>query len=323
MERWEPLRSTGTNGVDAGPDDAGRSRCARAALDHVSGPCAIWGVLNVTPDSFSDGGQLVTAGDAVARGRTLLAEGADVLDVGGESTRPAGAAYGAGFEAVPAAEEARRVLPVVRALAGDYGATVSVDTTKAEVAAAALEAGASIVNDVSGGASRALLEVVAEKGAELVLMHNRGRGEVAPPNTTYADVVADVLRELMEGVARAVDAGVPRERIWIDPGIGFAKTPDQSAALLASTGRFAATGHRVLVGASRKGLIAHFAPRADGSSPGPLDRVGGTAATVVAAVLGGASAVRVHDVAVMRQAARVAEAIGAGRARADVTGGGR
>ncbi len=297
MERWEPLRSTGTNGADAARGDGARR------------PCAIWGVLNVTPDSFSDGGRFASTTEAVARGRALLAEGADVVDVGGESTRPAGQTYGSGYEAVPAAEERRRVVPVVRALTEDHGATVSVDTTKAEVAAAAIEAGASIVNDVLGGRSRELLSVVAGTNAELVLMHNRGRGEVASPNTDYADVVADVLRELMEAVARAVEAGVARERIWIDPGIGFAKTPEQSAALLASTGRFAATGHRVLVGASRKAMIAHFAPRPDGTSPPPGERLGGTAATVVAAVLGGASAVRVHDVAVMRQAALVAAAI--------------
>lgn len=297
MERWEPLRSKGTNAAEA----------ARGAA--TLRPCAIWGVLNVTPDSFSDGGRYVSTPKAVARGRELLAEGADVVDVGGESTRPAGQAYGRGYEPVSAGEERRRVVPVVRALKEQLGATISIDTTKAEVAAAALESGATIVNDVMGGRSPALLAVVADAGAELVLMHNRGRGEVTPPNTEYDDLVSDVLRELMESVGRAVEAGVAQERVWIDPGLGFAKTPEQSLALVAATGRLAATGHRVLVGPSRKGFITSVAPRPDGTAPPPEERLGGTAAAVIAAALGGASAVRVHDVAIMRQAMLVAAAI--------------
>ncbi|MBC7172995.1 MAG: dihydropteroate synthase, partial [Polyangiaceae bacterium] len=297
MQRGEPLRSTGTNDADE----------ARGA--DGSPPCAIWGVLNVTPDSFSDGGLYASSSAALARGRALLAEGADVIDVGGESTRPAGGAYGVGFDVVPESEERDRVVPVIRALTEEHGATVSVDTTKPEVARAALEAGARIVNDVSGGRSNELLAAVAGAKAELVLMHNRGRGEVAPPNTTYEDVVEDVLRELFDSVGRAIAAGVAPERIWIDPGLGFAKTPEQSIALLAATARFAATGHRVLVGASRKGFIAYAAPRRDGTAPPPNERLGGTAATVIAAARLGAAAVRVHDVSAMRQALLVASAI--------------
>jgi dihydropteroate synthase len=266
-------------------------------------------VLNVTPDSFSDGGQYQSATDAVARGRALLAEGADVIDVGGESTRPAGRAYGSGFRAVGAGEEKRRVIPVVRALAFEHGATVSVDTTKVEVAAAAIEAGASIVNDVSGGRNRDLLVLAAEAKVDLVLMHSRGRGEASAPNTLYDDVVVDVRRELLDAVARAREAGVASERIWLDPGIGFAKTPAQSIRVLAAIPALLATGHRVLVGTSRKSVIAHFAPRPDGTAPPPLERLGGTAATVAEAVRAGVHAIRVHDVAPMRQAAMIASAI--------------
>ncbi len=302
MQRGEPRRSMERNGLE--PGQRAEARC----------PCAIWGVLNVTPDSFSDGGRYQGVTDAVARGRALLSEGADVIDVGGESTRPAGRTYGSGYRSVAPGEEKRRVVPVVRALVAEHGATVSVDTTKAEVAAAALEAGASIVNDVNGGRNRDLLAVVAQAGAELVLMHSRGRGEATPPNTVYDDVVGDVRKELLEGVDRALDAGVARERIWLDPGIGFAKTPAQSVRLLAALPALLATGHRVLVGASRKSVIAHFAPRPDGTAPPPLERLGGTAATVAAAVRARAHAVRVHDVAAMRQAAMIAAAI----ARAEV-----
>jgi dihydropteroate synthase len=265
--------------------------------------------LNVTPDSFSDGGRYQSTTEAVARGRALLAEGADVIDVGGESTRPAGRAYGSGYRVVAPGEEKRRVVPVVRALVAEYGATVSVDTTKAEVAAAAVEAGASIINDVSNGRNPDLLAAAAGAEVELVLMHNRGRGEGAPPNTLYDDVELDVLRELLEAVDRAVDAGVARERIWLDPGVGFAKTPAQSLLALASIPRLLETGHRVLVGPSRKAVIAHFAPRPDGTAPPPLERTGGTAVTVAAAVRAKAHAVRVHDVAAMRQAAMIAAAI--------------
>jgi dihydropteroate synthase len=265
--------------------------------------------LNVTPDSFSDGGRYQSTTEAVARGRALLAEGADVIDVGGESTRPAGRTYGSGYRVVSPGEERRRVVPVVRALISEHGATVSVDTTKPEVASAAIEAGASIVNDVSGGRVRDLLVLVAQAKVDLVLMHSRGRGEAALPNTLYDDVVRDVRRELLDAVERAVDVGVARERIWLDPGIGFAKTPEQSIRVLASIPELLETGHRVLVGASRKSVIAHFAPRPDGTAPPPLERIGGTAATVAAAVRANAHAVRVHDVAAMRQAAMIAAAI--------------
>jgi dihydropteroate synthase len=279
--------------------------------------CQVWGVLNVTPDSFSDGGAYLTFDAALARGKALLADGADVLDVGGASSRPRGGMYGQGAEEVPAEVEVARVRPVVQALSGELGACVSIDTVQADVARAALAAGARIVNDVSCGSHPELLSVAAEHGAEYVLMHTRGRGEVQPPNTLYADVVADVLAELLAAVERAERHGIARERLWIDPGVGFAKTAEQSLLLLAHTAELVASGLRVLVGPSRKGFIAQSAPLASGAQPGPLQREAGTAAALTVAVIGGAHAVRVHDVASGRQAVRIAEALcAAGAARA-------
>ena len=269
--------------------------------------CAIWGVLNVTPDSFSDGGRYFSVESALARGVELLREGADVIDIGGESSRPSGVTYGAGASKISAAEELERVVPVVKALVRDFAASVSVDTVKAEVADAAIRAGARIINDVSGNSSEALLHVVAEHDVELVLMHSRGNGEITAQNTSYSDIVKDVVGELDAQIKKAVAHGVSRARIWIDPGIGFAKTPAQSLELLRNTRAFVATGHRVLVGTSRKSFIGALIPNANGAKPEPTEREGGTAATVTLSVLDGAHAVRVHDVAMMRQAVRMAE----------------
>ncbi|MEM9074152.1 MAG: dihydropteroate synthase [Myxococcota bacterium] len=286
------------------------------SLRTPSARCSLWGVLNVTPDSFSDGGRFETVERALAHAEAMLAAGADVIDVGGESSRPAGRTYGDGALRVPVEEELRRVVPVVEGLVA-RGAVVSVDTVKAEVAAAALEAGAHIINDVSGG-SESLLEVVAAHDAEVVLMHNRGRGEVAGPNIAYDNVVDEVLEELAYSTQRAISAGVARARIWIDPGIGFAKTAEQSATLLGATERFVATGQRVLVGASRKSFIAALAPCPSGEPPGPQQRLAGSLAAVTLAAVGGAHAIRVHDVAESLQALRVTEAsIPASRSGAD------
>ena len=242
----------------------------------------------------------------------MLVEGADVIDVGGESTRPKGS-YGEGYDRVSAAEELQRVLPVVSELTRS-GVRVSIDTVKAEVALACLQSGAAVVNDVSCGASESLLRAVADHDAELVLMHNRQRGEVTKENSRYDDVVEDVRSELVEAVSRARRAGVRTEQIWLDPGIGFAKTQTQNALLLRSLSRLLDAGHRVLVGSSRKSFIGAFAPNADGSTPAPEARLGGTAASVALAVQQGAHAIRVHDVAVMRQAALVALALRGGEA---------
>jgi dihydropteroate synthase len=273
----------------------------------------LWGVINVTPDSFSDGGRYLDPDAAVDHGRRLLEEGADVLDVGGESSRPAGQTYAEGFGHVPAAEEIARVVPVIELLAGELAARVSIDTVKPEVAAAALAAGASIVNDVRCAEDPRLAEAAAAAGANYVIMHNRGRGEVRSPNTDYGDIVKDVIDELLQAAERVERAGVPRAAVWLDPGLGFAKTGPQSAALLSSLGRFRKTGYRVLVGPSRKSFIAELAPNRGGELPAADDRLGGTAAAVAICVAAGVDAVRVHDVHVMNQLVRVAEALRASR----------
>jgi dihydropteroate synthase len=296
--------SAGVTGDPSAADTEGRAPRGSAPS---SAECEIWGVLNVTPDSFSDGGAFLAVEAALRQGARLLREGAHVLDVGGESSRPPGRTYGA-VDAVSEAEELRRVLPVIEGLRA-YGARISVDTVKARVAELAMAAGAHIINDVSCGRSEALLRVAAETGAELVLMHNRGRGERSPENTRYQDVVREVRDELMGAVDRALTAGVAGDKIWIDPGIGFAKTALHSLTLLAYTDILVATGQRVLVGPSRKSFISELAPLSSGAAPDPQQRLGGTAAALVIAALRGAQAVRVHDVLEMRQAVLLTSAL--------------
>ncbi|NOY90290.1 MAG: dihydropteroate synthase [Deltaproteobacteria bacterium] len=276
--------------------------------------CEIWGVLNITPDSFSDAGLFLDPGAALARAEAMLREGAQVIDVGGESSRPAGACYGEGFSEVPVAEELERVTPVVRALAHG-GHRVSVDTVKPEVARAALHEGAQIINDVSCGRSHELLDVVAQAGSELVLMHTRGRGEVEPPFSVYADVVQDVLTELELAAQRAQRAGVARSKIWFDPGLGFAKTAAQSLSLLAALPTLVAAGPRVLVGSSRKSFLARFGSARDGARPAPGERLPASLASVLASARAGAQAVRVHDVAEAWQALSFDRALNEARTR--------
>jgi dihydropteroate synthase len=255
------------------------------------------GVLNVTPDTFSDGGRFLDPGAAVEQALRLAEEGADLLDVGGESTRPGGAP-------VPAEEERRRVLPVLERLAArGFAVPVSVDTSKAEVARAAVAAGAALVNDVRGLADPEMARAVAEAGVPVVIMHMRGTPADMQSRASYRDVVAEVKAELAAALARAAAAGVPAERTILDPGLGFAKTADHSLRLLSRLGDLAALGRPLLVGPSRKSFIGHVT----GAPVG--DRVPGTLAAVAAAVLGGAAFLRVHDVAAARQAARVAAAI--------------
>ncbi len=256
---------------------------------------AVWGIVNVTPDSFSDGGRFLERDVAVAHARRLRAEGAAVLDIGGESTRP-------GSHPVSLDDEIARVVPVIRALreGGDTGA-ISIDTRHAEVARAALAAGADIVNDVGGGRSPELVATAARAGAGLVLMHMRGEPRTMQDAPTYEDVVAEVLAFLTERAARAREAGV--ERIWIDPGIGFGKTTAHNLDLLAHLERFAATGP-VLVGASRKRFLGELT----GESV-PERRVAGSLAAVARAFDAGIDAVRVHDVRATRQLLDVLDAI--------------
>lgn len=290
------------------PAERSRSSIDPQQAELSLGRSELWGVLNVTPDSFSDGGRYTQLEAAVERALAMVAEGADRIDVGGESSRPAGWAYGQGFARISDQEEIDRILPVVEALIGRQLA-VSVDTTKAEVARAALRAGVGVINDVSCGRSGDLLAAVATAGAELVLMHTRGEGQVQSPYTDYGDVVAEVRGELDAAVERAVAAGIGPARIWIDPGIGFAKTPSQCAALLAATSAFVATGRRVLVGPSRKSFIAALVTEAGDEPPPPSERLGGSLAAASIAVLGGAHAIRAHDIASTRQAIDLAVAV--------------
>lgn len=267
-----------------------------ARLFEGSGPF-LMGVVNTTPDSFSDGGRFAEAGAAVVQGLALQAEGADLVDVGGESTRP-------GAPPVSADEEIRRVVPVVERLrARAPSLPISVDTCKPEVARAALDAGADLVNDVQGLAAPGMAELVASRGVPAVIMHMRGTPADMTSRAVYRDVVAEVADELAAALARAERAGVPRERIVLDPGIGFAKTAEQSIALLAGLGRLRRLGCPLLVGPSRKSFIGKLTGAA------VQDRLPGTLAAVTACVLAGAEFVRVHDVAPARQAARIAAAI--------------
>jgi len=265
-------------------------------------PLRLMGVLNVTPDSFSDGGSWPTSALAVERGVLLESQGADILDVGGESTRP-------GAEEVAADEELRRVLPVVEGLAGRVRAAISIDTTKSDVARAALDAGATIVNDVSAGRlDPAMLPLVADRGATCVLMHRQGTPRDMQTAPAYADVVAEVATFLRERAEVAQARGIAAERIWVDPGIGFGKTLAHNLELLVRLREIAALGFPVCLGVSRKSFIAAIESEQGASKSPPEARVGGTAAAVTLGVLGGAAILRVHDVAVMAQAARVAEA---------------
>lgn len=266
----------------------------------------VFGVLNVTPDSFSDGGRHLDPNAAVARGLRLLADGADVLDIGGESTRPSGEIYGAGRRQVSFAEELARVMPVVDALRRATDRPLSIDTRKSRVAVAAIKAGVRYVNDVSGGTfDPELLAVVADSDADLVLMHTRGTPETMAELTSYGDVVSEVCAELLGRVDAALAAGVRRERIWIDPGFGFAKTPAQSRRLLSGLGALVALGLPVLAGASRKSML--------GSAHPPESRVPESLAAALWAAQAGARGLRVHDVEPTVRALRLwAEVAGAG-----------
>jgi dihydropteroate synthase len=269
----------------------------------------VMGILNVTPDSFSGDGLLADGATngvaaAVAAGRRMVADGADLLDVGGESTRP-------GAAPVAAEDERRRVLPVIEALSRQTSIPISIDTYKADVAAAALDAGAVIVNDVSGLAGDAgMAATVAGRHAALVLMHNRGRSEAMYARAQYGEVVGEVAAELEAGVALAEAAGVARERIVLDPGIGFAKRAEDSLRIVArlDDAVFAALDRPLLLGPSRKSFL-----RVGLGERPPGEREWGTAAAVTACILAGAHIVRVHGVEAMGQVARVADSILAAR----------
>jgi dihydropteroate synthase len=259
----------------------------------------VMGIVNVTPDSFSDGGRMFDPKAAVAAALRMVDDGADLLDIGGESTRP-------GALPIEAGEELRRVLPVIEALAGRVTVPISIDTYKASVADAALAAGASIVNDISGlRYDPELAGVVARRAAPIILMHTRGRSRDMYEQAHYHDVVDEVLDELRESLAFAAGAGVPREQMLVDPGLGFAKDATHSFEVLGRLGEFADLGRPLVVGSSRKSFlnrpIKQAALTADGEWP--------TAASVAAAALAGMHVVRVHAVREMAQVVRVADEI--------------
>ena len=278
----------------------GPTRRPAAGLPHPD-RCAVLGVLNVTPDSFSDGGQYADLDAAVEHGLAMWAAGADIVDVGGESTRP-------GAERVDAEEEIRRVVPAIRTLAAGT-VTVSVDTTRAAVAEAALDAGARIVNDVSGGlADPAMAKTIAAAGVPWVLMHWRGHSRDMQALARYGDVVRDVTGELSRQADAALAAGVDAGNIVLDPGLGFAKTAEHNWALLARLDELTALGFPVLVGASRKAFLGRLLAGRDGT-PSPVDaRENATVATSVLAAVKGAWGVRVHEVTPSLEALEVVRA---------------
>jgi dihydropteroate synthase len=271
----------------------------------------VQGIVNVTPDSFSDGGAYLAVASAVAHGVALWAEGADWLDVGGESTRP-------GADEVPAEVERARVVPVLEGLRRALpGAVLSVDTRKATVAEAALAAGASVVNDVSGFGDPAMGEVVAAAGAHWVLMHARGTPATMQHDTRYDDLEGEVIASLAAAAERAVGAGVPRDRLLLDPGLGFGKAPADNPRLVAALPRLRALGLPVLVGASRKRFIGEITGVA-----APSERVHGSVGAALAAAAQGAAVVRVHDVRATVEALAVFAACGGLGVRARLHAGG-
>ncbi|MEO3753383.1 dihydropteroate synthase [Streptomyces sp. B6B3] len=266
--------------------------------------CAVMGVVNVTPDSFSDGGRWFDAESAVKRGLDLVAQGADLVDVGGESTRP-------GATRVDEAEELRRVIPVVRELSAE-GVLVSVDTMRASVAERALAAGAVVVNDVSGGrADERMIPVVAAAAVPFVVMHWRGQSIDMNRRAVYADVVGEVVDELRRGIADAVAGGIAEERLIVDPGLGFAKQAEHDLTLVAATARLRAElGRPLLVAASRKRFLGRvLASGPDAKPPPARERDAATAAVTALAAQAGAWAVRVHEVRASADAVRVARAV--------------
>lgn len=260
------------------------------------GRCLVMGILNVTPDSFSDGGAWFERDRAVQRGRQMIDEGADIVDVGGESTRP-------GAESVSAEEELARVVPVIEALAGEV--RISVDTTKEVVAEAAADAGATLINDVSAS----LWPVAARRRVGWVAMHRQGTPATMQRAPRYDDVVREVSEVLVDRAQRATASGV--EEVWIDPGIGFGKDLDHNLALLASLDELVATGYPVVVGTSRKSFLGRLDPASDGT-PAPVgDRLAGSLATATWSMRQGVRMVRVHDVAPTVHAAVLVGAVGA------------
>lgn len=285
----------------------------KASVDHgngrsgwqIRGQALIWGqktyvmgILNVTPDSFSDGGEFASLEAAVHQAQTLAAAGVDLLDIGGQSTRP-------GAMEISLAEELVRVMPVITAIREILNIPISIDTTRSEVAQAALKAGADIINDVSGGKDDPkILEVAAKFNAPIILMHRRGTPQTMQTLTDYQDLMGELLDFFQSQITTAVQLGIPRHHIAIDPGIGFAKTTAQNIELLQNLAHFQTLGCPILIGTSRKRFIGDIL-----NQPEPKDRIWGTAATCCYAIAQGVDLVRVHDGLEMVQTCRMADAL--------------
>jgi len=258
----------------------------------------IMGVVNTTPDSFSDGGLFFDGDVAVAHALRLVEEGADIIDIGGESTRP-------GSDPVSREEELRRTIPVIRAVSRAVSVPVSIDTCKADVARQALDAGASMVNDISGlRFDPEMADVVARAGVPVIVMHIRGKPKVMQVNPTYGALIPEVTAYLRESIAIAAKAGIPPGMVMIDPGIGFGKTFDHNLQIIRDLGELLKLGHPVVIGVSRKAFLGKIL----GDAP-PSERLEGTAAAVAISIFNGAHIVRVHDVREMARVARVADAV--------------
>ena len=255
------------------------------------------GVLNVTPDSFSDGGQFFDHDKAIEQGLKMAADGAAIIDVGPESTRP-------GARAVTADEQVHRAIPVIAKLAKKTKTCISIDTTNYEVAKAALDAGANIINDITALADERMAQLAAKQKTPVILMHMQGTPRTMQGEPKYKDVVSEILKFLLDRAKRAEKFGIAKERIFIDPGIGFGKTIEHNLQLLANIDKFVKTGYRVLVGPSRKWFIGKLTGKEN-----PADRTFGTAAAVALCASAGVSIVRVHDVAKMLEVAKIVNAI--------------
>lgn len=268
----------------------------KGKLDFSSG-ALVMGVLNITPDSFSDGGQFFNAEKAIKQGKKMADEGAAIIDVGGESTRP-------GAEPVAVQEQIRRVVPVIEALAGKIKVPISIDTYNVEVAKAALEAGAAMINDITALSDDSIAKLAAKKEVPVVLMHMQGTPQTMQAEPKYDDVVREVLQFLLERAKIAEQFGIPKERIFIDPGIGFGKTLEHNLELLRNIDKFVDSGYRVCIGTSRKSFIGKITGKEI-----PADRIFGTAASVALCAAAGVSIIRVHDVAEMVDVVKVASMI--------------
>ncbi len=258
----------------------------------------LMGILNVTPDSFSDGGQFNNLQSAIAQAQYMIDNGADIIDIGGQSTRP-------GAEQISFAEECNRVIPIIKAIRQQFSIPISIDTTRAKIAQKAIAAGADLINDISGGTfDKEMLTLAGQVDVPIILMHMRGNPQTMQQMTDYQDVVTDITEFLNCQIQKAIACGVNSSKIIIDPGIGFAKTPEQNIELLRRLSEFKALEVPILIGTSRKSFIGKIINQQD-----PQKRVWGTAATCSSAIISGADILRIHDVAEIYDVSRVADAI--------------